>query len=66
MGQRLEWRLHDDDWSYDYAIPELRETKVEVEVEREGRIARNTDTIRSVKLTSRKEEIVIETGSEGL
>ena len=64
-AQRLEWRLHDDDWSYDYVIPELRETKVEVEVEREGRIARNTDTIRSVKLTSREEEIVIESGSEG-
>src|SRR2546426_1027775 len=65
VAQRLEWRLHDDDWSYDYVIPELRETKVEVEVEREGRIARNTDTIRSVKLTSREEEIVIERGSEG-
>src|SRR5207247_2078759 len=65
-AQRLEWRLHDDDWSYDYAVPELRETKVEVEVEREGRIARNTDTIKSVKLTSRgEEEMVIESGSEG-
>ncbi|TLY16309.1 MAG: hypothetical protein E6K86_04575, partial [Thaumarchaeota archaeon] len=63
-GQRLEWRLHDDDWSYDYVIPQLRETKLEVEVEREGRIARNTDTIRSVKLTGREEELVIESGSE--
>jgi len=63
-GRGLEWKLLDDVWSYDYEVPELRETKLDVGVEREGRIPRYTDPIGSLTLTTGEERMVIEGGSE--
>jgi DNA polymerase-2 len=49
-GGKLEWDLDDDVWAYDYALPDLKAVKLDVEVAKEGKLARFTDRIESVTL----------------
>lgn len=63
-GQRLDWKLLDDVWSYHYQLPSLSSTTIEVAVQKQGKIARYTDPIRSIKVGSHDEEIIFESGSE--
>lgn len=51
-GDRLEWDLKDDVWDYEYAIPNLRKVELDVDVAKQGKLARFTDRIRSVTLKS--------------
>ena len=60
----LEWKLEDDVWAYDYRIPNLRKVKVDVEIEKRGRLARFTDPLKAVTLESDSGKVVIEGGSE--
>jgi DNA polymerase-2 len=60
----LRWDLHDDVWAYDYAVPNLRKVKVDVDIMKEGRIARFTDRIRAIGLESDAEKVMINCGSE--
>jgi DNA polymerase-2 len=63
-GSRLEWDLDDDVWAYDYAIPNLRKVKLDVEIKKEGKLARFTDRIQSITLESDKDATTIDGGSE--
>lgn len=60
----LRWDLHDDVWAYDYAVPNLKKVKVDVDIMKEGRITRFTDRIRAIRLESDAEKVVINCGSE--
>jgi len=63
-GDALRWDLHDDVWAYDYAVPNLRKVKIDVDIAKEGRIARFTDRIRAIMLGSDAGKITIDSGSE--
>ncbi len=63
-GDTLQWDLHDDVWAYDYAIPNLRRVKVDVDIAKEGRLARFTDRMDAVTLESDAGRITIDGGSE--
>ncbi len=51
-GSRLKWELKDDVWNYDYTLPNLRKVKLEVQVAKEGKLARFADRIDSITLES--------------
>ncbi len=63
-GDTLQWDLDDDVWAYDYAIPNLRKVKVDVSIAKEGKLARFTDRIESIRLMSDNGEVTIDRGSE--
>jgi DNA polymerase-2 len=63
-GDTLQWDLHDDVWAYDYAVPNLRKVKVDVDIVREGRIARFTDRIGAIRLESNVGKVAFDSGSE--
>ena len=63
-GDRLDWDLKDDVWSYEYTVPNLRKVKLDIDIGREGKLARFTDRIRSISLTSDSGRIVIDGGDE--
>jgi DNA polymerase-2 len=63
-GNVLQWDLHDDVWAYDYAVPDLRRVKIDVDIAKEGRLARFTDRIRTIILESDAGDIVIDGGNE--
>jgi DNA polymerase elongation subunit (family B) len=58
-GGTLKWELKDDVWDYDYAIPNLREARLDVEVAKGGKLARFTDRIGSISLESGGERFEI-------
>jgi DNA polymerase elongation subunit (family B) len=58
-GEGLDWELMDDVWAYDYDIPNLRKVELDVEVAKQGRLARFTDRIRSIKLKNDDEAIEV-------
>lgn len=60
----LEWDLRDDVWSYDYNLPNLRKVEVDVDIAREGKIARFTDSMEAITLKSDSGKITIDGGSE--
>jgi DNA polymerase elongation subunit (family B) len=60
----LEWDLHDDVWSYEYAVPNLRKLSVDVDIAKGGKLARFTDKIRSISLEEDGERVTIDGGSE--
>lgn len=61
---RLRWRLEDDVWAYDYALPGLRAVKLDAEVAKEGRLPRFTDRLASLALESDIGKRTIEGRSE--
>ena len=63
-GGTLQWDLHDDVWAYDYAVPNLRKVKVDIDIVKERRIARFTDRIGAIRLESDAGEVMIDCGSE--
>jgi len=63
-GDRLRWRLNDDVWAYDYALPNLRKVKLEVDVAKQGRLPRFTDRIEGISLESDSGKIEIGGHSE--
>ncbi|MFI5404592.1 MAG: DNA polymerase domain-containing protein [Candidatus Gagatemarchaeaceae archaeon] len=63
-GDTLEWDPKDDVWAYDYTVPNLRKVKVDVEIEKEGKLARFTDRIAAISLQSDAGRITIDGGSE--
>jgi DNA polymerase-2 len=63
-GDTLQWDLHDDVWAYDYAVPNLRKVKVDVDIAKERRIAHFTDRIRAISLESDAGKVMIDCGNE--
>jgi DNA polymerase-2 len=61
---RLKWELKDDAWDYDYALPDLRKVKLEVEIAKEGKLPRLTDRIESIALENDGERITLGGRSE--
>jgi len=61
---RLRWGLRDDVWSCDYALPNLRTSKVRAVSRREGAIPRVTDPIEAIKVGDGGEEVTLDGGSE--
>ncbi|MDG6982997.1 MAG: hypothetical protein JRN28_00345 [Nitrososphaerota archaeon] len=61
---RLQWKLEDDVWDYEYAVPGLRKVKLDVEVAKEGKLPRLTDRLESATLESDSGKITFEGGSE--
>ena len=64
VGDTLEWDLHDDVWAYDYVVPTLRKASLDVDIAKEGKIARFTDKIGSISLEGDGGRVVIDGGSE--
>jgi DNA polymerase-2 len=64
-GPGLSWALEDDVWECDYAVPPLSSVQILVDVEKEGRLPSDGDTIRSLTVKKGEEEIAIDGGSEG-
>ena len=64
VGDTLQWGLQDDVWAYDYAVPNLRKAKVDVDIVKERRIAHFTDRIGAISLESDAGKVVIDGGSE--
>ena len=62
---RLRWTLDDDVWAYDYSTPGLRKLKLEVEVAKEGKLARFTDRLERITLESDNGKIEVEGKTEG-
>jgi len=63
-GDVLQWRLEDDAWAYDYRIQNLRKVKVDISIEKQGRLARFTDPLKSVTVESDNGRVTIEGASE--
>ena len=63
-GARLRWELKDDEWAYDYALPNLRKVKLEVDISKQGKLPRLTDRLKEISLESDGGRIRIEEGSE--
>jgi DNA polymerase, archaea type len=63
-GHRLQWSLEDDVWAYDYAVPDLRWVEVDVDISKEGKVARPTDKITSIALKNGDDKATIDGGSE--
>ncbi len=61
---RLEYTLLDSVTSTDYAIPELRIMKLQVEIAKKGKIANFKDTIGTIQVTQDEKEIRIDSGEE--
>ena len=59
-GGRLQWDLRDDVWAYEYEVPNLRRVEVDVDVAKEGKLARFTDAIASIRLRSDGGDVAIE------
>ena len=49
-GDALRWELKDDVWAYDYALPDLRKVKIEVDIAKQGKLPRFTDRINGISL----------------
>jgi DNA polymerase elongation subunit (family B) len=63
--QQLQWNLDDDVWAYDYAVPNLRQVEVDVDIRKEGKIARFTDRIMAITIENGGgEKLTIDAGSE--
>jgi DNA polymerase, archaea type len=60
QGDKLDWELKDDVWAYDYDIPNLTKVELDVEVAKQGKLARFTDRVESITLKSGNE--VVEVG----
>ena len=63
-GGKLEWDLKDDIMDYHYSLPELKITHLDVVVDKQGRIPRETDKIREIRLKSETDERIVGGGSE--
>ena len=63
-GDVLRWGLKDDVWAYDYALPDLRKVKVEVDIAKEGKLPRFTDTIEGISVESDKGRVEVGGRSE--
>ena len=63
-GDRLKWELKDDVWDYDYALPELRKVELDVDIAKERKLPRFTDSIKSITLENKGEKITIGGRSE--
>ena len=63
-GDRLRWEPEDDEWAYDYALPNLRKVKLEVDISKQGKLPRLTDRLKEISLESDGGRIRIEEGSE--
>ncbi len=63
-GDRLWWKLADDVWEYEYAVPKLRKVNLEVQVAKRGKLPRPTDRIESISLASDGGRIAVEERSE--
>ncbi|HEV2226376.1 MAG TPA: DNA polymerase domain-containing protein [Nitrososphaerales archaeon] len=61
---RLRWKLKDDVWEYEYEIPKLRKTKLDVQIDQKGRLPRFTDRITSITLEGSSGKTAIEGRSE--
>ena len=61
---RLRWKLEDDVWAYDYAVPNLRKIELDVQVAQEGKLPKPTDKIEAITLKTDGETITIEGQSE--
>lgn len=60
----LEYTLLDSVASTDYAIPELRVLKLEVEIAKKGKIANFKDSINKIVITQSEKEVTIDSGEE--
>src|SRR5262249_36824177 len=58
-GDRLNWDLKDDVWAYDYVVPDLTEVKLDIEIEKEGKLPRYTDPMKSITLGTANGDIEI-------
>lgn len=63
-GGILEWDLEDDVWAYDYAIPNLKQIKIDADITKQGKIAKFTDRIGSLTIEADGETHTIDGGSE--
>jgi DNA polymerase elongation subunit (family B) len=63
-GDRLGWSLLDDVWACDYRIPNLRKVKVDVSVEKQGRLPNFQDRLKEIRLESDNGAITIGEGDE--
>ena len=61
----LAWKLHDDVESINYRLPPLRILGLDVLIEKQGKLPKNTDRISEVRLKVEGETFVIDSGSEG-
>ncbi len=64
-GGGLEWQLQDDVWSCDYPPPPLSTAFLRVEIDREGILPRNSDSIKRISLKAKGKERLIDSGPEG-
>ncbi len=60
----LQWGLSDDVAAYEYQLPHMSSLKVDVEVDKRGRIPQATDSIGRIIIKHDDEEIVIAEGDE--
>jgi len=63
-GDALRWDLRDDVWAYDYAVPNLRKMKVDVDIAKQGKMAHFTDRVEAIRLESDAGNVTIDSGSE--
>ena len=61
----LDWKLDDDVESTDYPLPPLRTLNLDVVIDRQGKLPKNTDRIKEVKLKDEQGTLTIGSGSEG-
>jgi DNA polymerase elongation subunit (family B) len=63
-GTKLEWDMLDDVWKYDYTLPEIRRVDLDVSIVKQSKLARLTDEISEITLSSDEGKIKIDHGDE--
>jgi DNA polymerase elongation subunit (family B) len=63
-GSQLKYCLLDSAESEDYAVPPLRISKVDVEVAKQGKIAKITDPIGKVVVSQSDDKVIVDSGDE--
>ena len=61
---RLKYSVLDSAESVDYTIPQLRISKIEVEVAKQGKIARINDPIGKITVSQSSDRVIIDSGDE--
>ncbi|MDV3294143.1 MAG: hypothetical protein LYZ70_07715, partial [Nitrososphaerales archaeon] len=63
-GYGLEWRLHDNVMNPNYRLPNLKMVDIDVAIDKQGKMSKDTDRIKEIRLKNEDGEQVIDGASE--
>lgn len=60
LRSRLQWEVQDDVWLTDYRLPDFRTIRLDIKLQREGRLPSFTDRIKSVSIKKNDDDTTID------